>query len=226
MAEPHRIRPSFQFTRGSLPAIIAVVTALGFSGHIVPGAERRNLVESRSRLRRGIGRTLCVPLEDVIEKAGRVRNWQTSVVQSTRFPTPRSGRTRRSHVQGEHQVLHLMEENGHLMALLPFRQCLVRALIVPMRTAPPHFLVPAVGGAGPTRAYGQFLTLLARAAGAGLAPPRSAVGYIGEHWQFLTLHQQRGPSEGGSKEFSVNPRMADLLMVLSVAPHPVQAVFE
>jgi hypothetical protein len=34
-----------------------------------------------------------------------------------RFPTPRAGRSRRHHIQGKHQVLHLMEENGHLVAL-------------------------------------------------------------------------------------------------------------
>lgn len=69
-----------------------------------------------------------------------------------------------------------MEENRHLLALSPLAQGLARTLIVPMCTAPPHLLMPPMGGAGPARANGQFLTLLARAAGAGLAPPRSAVG--------------------------------------------------
>lgn len=91
------------------------------------------------------------------------------------LPTPRSGRARRENVQGRHQLLCLVEENGHIVSLPPFLQGLARVLEVPMLLTALHLAMPSVVAAISTASDSRVPAGLARAAGCRRAPFRGAV---------------------------------------------------
>ena len=92
-----------------------------------------------------------------------------------RLPPPSSGRTRRQHPQLSHNALDLVEEDRHLVALLPFRRSLACSTEIPVLISAPHPLMAAVVTAIFTACYARVSTRLLCAARYRCAPSRGAV---------------------------------------------------